>query len=96
MATPKQGARRPGAHLVDRGRDTGAPPREHQERTGDEEAEPAARPPRNYMLALILALIVFVILISVRVLWDGMEPRRAPPGALVPEQTTPATPAPSN
>ncbi len=52
-------------------------------------------PRRNYTLAIAVALIVFLVLIGVRVLWSGMS------GSPIPtlphqEESTPQAPAPSN
>ena len=97
MATQERGPKRP-TRSGSGGGDSDAPPREaHEERIrrAHDEVEIPPQPRRNYMLALILALIVFAILLGVRVLWDGMGARHGP-AALLQEETTPQAPAPSN
>jgi hypothetical protein len=60
------------------------------------DAAPPSRPPRNYMLALIIALIVFALLFGVRILWGGLGERHGLLGGLQTEETPPEAPAPSN
>jgi hypothetical protein len=72
-----------------------SPPRDswrrHPEARSDNSVGlPTAR--RNYALAIVIALIVFVLLIAMRVLWGDFAPRHTlPPAALQDETNPPAS-----
>jgi hypothetical protein len=77
-----------------RGREPDPPRREVNEPPAVRRPEtPLPRSGRNYALAVIIALIVFLLLVGVRVFWGDMGARRAP--ATLEETATPPA-APSN
>ncbi len=98
MATPERGSNAPSAaSAAGRGRPNG-PPREAPRRNGSGRPDDHGPPPprRNYPLAIILALIVFALLIGVRVLSGGMNPRHIGLGGALEGTPPPSAPAPSN